>query len=473
MKLKMVHDDNKAVQRARKRSIRLVREMFADMATLVAQQNSLMSVMRYMVACFNYRVNTVVIGSHPYPDNVVPFLGASYAQQHGTPDTPTTRIIGQHFQDDPELRSLVVRCVRESWKTIKGGCIWLNASYYAVSNKKSTPVMNLKRLQYTVEFICTLLTTQATSYRDKVFTLLAVGKEALYVASSVKQRLLHHNITCTVIQSGQPAQLSRITYNRDLVGAHSNYVCIPPSAKKVLARIAKIYTSVQGTQESDIQYTMTKSVKALIESGMVEVLSKSNALGSEFDQIDSAMRAACTEKDTDPLIFKWFTLCRKQQNLISEMAEIIHTNAYVHASIHDNVIASLDASVKPSNAVHVNPVVNKTPDSKLPRATSGTDASLASVSAMTSLSIEDLLTPVKATELASSFASSRSKSKTKKTSVKRTSAKKTPVKKTTTTPEPRVSKPVVFTTPPKKKRTIVLSDIEQFKPGDDPFSSML
>jgi len=218
---------------------------------------------------------------------------------------------------------------------------------------------------------------------------------------------------------------------------------------------------------------MTKSVKALIESGMVEVLSKSNALGSEFDQIDSAMRAACTEKDTDPLIFKWFTLCRKQQNLISEMAEIIHTNAYVHASIHDNVIASLDASVKPSNAVHVNPVVNKTPDSKLPRATSGTDASLASVSAMTSLSIEDLLTPVKATELASSFASSRSKSKTKKTSVKRTSAKKTPVKKTTTTPEPRVSKPVVFTTPPKKKRTIVLSNIEQFKPGDDPFSSML
>ena len=67
-----------------------------------------------------------------------------------------TRIIGQHFQDDAQLRSLLVRCVRESWKTIKGGCIWLNASYHAVSNKNSTHVMNLKRLQYTIEFICTL-----------------------------------------------------------------------------------------------------------------------------------------------------------------------------------------------------------------------------------------------------------------------------------------------------------------------------
>ena len=90
------------------------------------------------------------------------------------------------------------------------------------------------------------------------------------------------------------------------------------------------------------------------------------------------------------------------------MAEIIHTNTYVHASIHDNAITSLvDASVKPSNAVHVNPVVNKTPDSKLPRATSGTDTSLASFSAMTSLSVEDMLTPVKAAALSTPFASSR------------------------------------------------------------------
>ena len=76
--------------------------------------------MCYMMACFNYRAHIVVIGSHPYPDHIVTFLGSSYSQQDDTVDTPTTRIIAQHFDDDEELESVMGRSVRESWKTIVG-----------------------------------------------------------------------------------------------------------------------------------------------------------------------------------------------------------------------------------------------------------------------------------------------------------------------------------------------------------------
>ena len=95
------------------------------------------------------------------------------------------------------------------------------------------------------------------------------------------------------------------------------------------------------------------------------------------------------------------------------MIEIIHTNSYVQASIHDNVIASLDASVKPSNVVQLDAVVNKTPDSKLPRVTNNTDASPACISGVTPASIDDMLTPVRRMSLSSSSSVSRPKMRSK------------------------------------------------------------
>ena len=83
----MVHDDPiEVIQRSRARSMRLIVEMFADMAALVAN----VSIARYMMACFNYRVRDVIIGSHPYPDHIVPCLGSAYSQQDRTCSTPTT-----------------------------------------------------------------------------------------------------------------------------------------------------------------------------------------------------------------------------------------------------------------------------------------------------------------------------------------------------------------------------------------------
>jgi hypothetical protein len=166
-------------------------EMLSDMAALAVTQDSLESIMRHMMACFHYRIKIIAIGSHPYTDSIVPCFGASYSQRDTTPDIPTTRIIAQHFWDDGEMGSLVAQCICESWKTIKAGCIWLDASYSSRPTVDSTDAMSMKRLHYTVEFMCMLRMRQATEYKERTVTLLAIGREAVFVASSVKQRLLY------------------------------------------------------------------------------------------------------------------------------------------------------------------------------------------------------------------------------------------------------------------------------------------
>ena len=192
---------------------------------------------------------------------------------------------------------------------------------------------------------------------------------------------------------------------------------------------------------------------------MVDILTRSNALGSEFDQLDSIMQSKCDkeDRDTSNLMRKWFVLCRKQQSVITDMAEIIHTNSYVQASIHDNVIASLDASVKPSNVVQVKAVVNKTPDRRLPRPTNSTDTSLPGISAVTSVSIDDMLTPIKA----------------KPRATPKKQDKKTPVKQKSDSTEFVISRPSVPTPVPKIRNTPILRTVERFKPGDNPFIGLL
>jgi hypothetical protein len=70
-----------------------------------------------MIACFNYRIQKIVIGSHPYPDHIVPYIGSSYSQ-----NTPTLSIISAHFSDAGAIRQDVLQAVRESWK--QGHCCW-------------------------------------------------------------------------------------------------------------------------------------------------------------------------------------------------------------------------------------------------------------------------------------------------------------------------------------------------------------
>ncbi len=208
-----------------------------------------------------------------------------------------------------------------------------------------------------IEFICVLLQGQTESYGTTSFTFLTMGQQGLYVASSVSQRLRCHNIRCTIIQSGQPAQLSRITYNEDLIGV---------SAKTQLVRIARSYQSAQGTRgESAIKCTMSKSVKAIVESAMQDILLRSNALSSKFDKLQT-LEEDVNDVNGVPEVDQLFLLvkgikkiCLQQQTLITDLTECILTSAYIRATIQDSVITSLDASVKPSNTVPANAICSE------------------------------------------------------------------------------------------------------------------
>ena len=65
------------------------------------------------------------------------------------------------------------------------------------------------------------------------------------------------------------------------------------------------------------------------------------------------------------------------------------------ASIQDNVIASLDASVKPGNSTHVIPVVSSTPSSNLNQVPTSTAVSVSKESLITIPSLDDLMSPSK------------------------------------------------------------------------------
>ncbi len=97
----------------------------------------------------------------------------------------------------------------------------------------------------------------------------------------MKNRLIQHGVKCTVISCGQPAQLARSTYNRNLIGKHPDYSCIPSNAKRVLAAITTAYSGVQGTLESDINCTMSKKIDSVIKNGMADVSSRCNILTAE------------------------------------------------------------------------------------------------------------------------------------------------------------------------------------------------
>jgi hypothetical protein len=51
---------------------------------------------------YSYDIRYVIVGQSPYPDDIVPYFGSAYSQCDGSVDTPTTRIICDHFDGSHE-----------------------------------------------------------------------------------------------------------------------------------------------------------------------------------------------------------------------------------------------------------------------------------------------------------------------------------------------------------------------------------
>ena len=128
------------------------------------------------------------------------------------------------------------------------GYAWFNTTYVNPGGySNSDQVTACTQLHQTIEFISILILDQYNRYNNSKYRILVIGREGHFVASEIRQRVIQHSLPCTVVQSGQPAQLSHITYNRELIGSTGNYSCIPPSVKSMLSNMVEPLQGVQGT----------------------------------------------------------------------------------------------------------------------------------------------------------------------------------------------------------------------------------
>jgi hypothetical protein len=64
--------------------------MFFDLVQLSSTQGSALSILMYLIASYNYKVNKILVGERPYPDEIVPHIGAAYKQ---IPDSHHTHLL--------------------------------------------------------------------------------------------------------------------------------------------------------------------------------------------------------------------------------------------------------------------------------------------------------------------------------------------------------------------------------------------
>ena len=83
--------------------------------------------------------------------------------------------------------------------------------------------------------------------------------------------------------------------------------------------------------EADTKYTMNKSVKSLIENGMIDILTRANQLNTEQQEhLPRTNVISGEDTATMALLIKELSdFVYKQQGLITDMAKIIQTNSYV------------------------------------------------------------------------------------------------------------------------------------------------
>ena len=94
--------------RACKASRRAVIELINSKYTLGHTQTSCIPILRYMALAYCYDIRYVIVGQNPYPTDIVPHFGSAYSQCDNSVDTPTTRIICEHF-DGSDVNDVYVR----------------------------------------------------------------------------------------------------------------------------------------------------------------------------------------------------------------------------------------------------------------------------------------------------------------------------------------------------------------------------
>ena len=109
---------------ANEKSTTLLTELFTQLRSLGNTQPAAYRIYLYMLCAMTYDIDKVVVGQSPYGFDLVPNLGAAYAQCAGTPLTQSLSIIARHFLSDANI---VMDTFRFSWRLLCGGYLFFES----------------------------------------------------------------------------------------------------------------------------------------------------------------------------------------------------------------------------------------------------------------------------------------------------------------------------------------------------------
>jgi hypothetical protein len=177
-----------------------------------------------MALAYCYDIRYVIIGQTPYPDDIVPYFGSAYSQCDGSLDTPTTKMICDHFDGSDKNDMYIRDTARNNWMLLECGFLFVNSDL--ARGVTRSPIEDLRIYDEMAEYICHACASQKPHGFGGAIHIIGLGTTAHYIAVTVASRLRSRGYRSTSTLDGQPVRLSRLTCGIDRIGKSNAYSCL-------------------------------------------------------------------------------------------------------------------------------------------------------------------------------------------------------------------------------------------------------
>jgi hypothetical protein len=324
--------------RACKASRRAVIELINSIYTLGHTQTSCIPILRYMALAYCYDIRYVIVGQNPYPSDIVPHFGSAYSQCDNSVDTPTTRIICEHF-DGSDVNDVYIRdMIRNNWMLLESGYLFVNSDF--ARDITRSPIESLRVYDQMVEYLYHVCVSQKPCGFDSSIHIIGLGTAAHHIAVTLASRLRACGYKAISTLDGQPARLTRLTCGAHRIGKSDAYSCLSCSTKKLFRLAAYEWHRVQGVgvchRSLDNMSDTIATVFMTTISGIIEDLSThiSNAPVIPADPVDM----------TGELTIEIGKHSQETTKLLYHLACALAADTGVKQTISEKIIASAAAN---------------------------------------------------------------------------------------------------------------------------------
>jgi len=296
-----------------------------------------------MALAYSYDIKYVIIGQDPYPSHIVPYFGSAYSQSRDTQDTPTTRIIYEHFNGPDDNGGLNVRnMIRENWRLIQSGYLFVNSDFSG--SHKRTDVERLETYDIMIEYIFSVCVNHKKLGYGTSVTVIGLGTAAHHIAVTVCARLRAAGVSSKATLDGQPARLARLTCGHSKIGVEEAYSCLSATTLRVFRKAAIEWCRVQGSpayteqllKMSSNQNNNLNTVFMTTVSSLIEQLS-SHMNASPIIPVDP-------EDVTNELVIEIGNHGARSTQLFYELACALAADTSVKETISQKIVASAAAN---------------------------------------------------------------------------------------------------------------------------------